>query len=95
MDILDNSDMSRIDQMNTVMVLPLMKKYFFRDLNYEDEYLPLIPSNYQTMINDQEFYNVCTEIAYRQKRSVIRFTNFNKTANKLISKIESEIQFIE
>jgi hypothetical protein len=33
MDILDNSDMSRIDQMNLVMVLPLMKKYFFRDLN--------------------------------------------------------------
>ena len=95
MDILDNSDMSRIDQMNTVMVLPLMKKYFFRDLNYEDEYLPLIPSDYQTMINDQEFYNVCTEIAYRQKRSMIRFTNFNKTANKLISKIESEIQFLE
>ena len=95
MDILDNSDMSRIDQMNLVMVLPMMKKYFFRDLNYEDESLPLIPSNYQTMINDPEFYNVCTEIAFRQKRSIIRFSNFNKTANNLISEIDSEIQFLE
>lgn len=95
MDILDNSDVRRIDQLNLVMVLPIMKKYFSRDLNNKDEYLPLIPSNYQTMINDQEFYNVCTEIAYRQKRSIIRFSNFNKKANKLISKIESEIQLIK
>ena len=101
MDILDNSDMSRIGQMNSVMVLPIIKKYFFRDLNHNRdlnlkiENFPLVPSNYQAMINDQDFYNVCTEVAFRQKRSIIRFSEFNKTANQLVSKIESEIRLLE
>jgi len=95
MDILDNSDMDRINQLNSTMVLPIMKKYFFRDLEYEDEYIPLVPNNYNAMINDPEFYNVCTEVAYRQRRSIIRFSKFNKSANQLIAKIESEILVLE
>lgn len=101
MDMLDNSDMSRISQMNSVMILPTIKKYFYRDLNYNAdlsltrENFPLIPSNYKAMTNDQEFYNVCTEAAFRQRRSIIRFKNFNKKANNLVSDIESEIIRLE
>ena len=95
MDILDNSDMSRIHQISTTMVNPIIKKYFYRDLNSKDEYLPYIPSNYDVMIQDPEFYNVCTEIAYRQLRSIVRYERFNEKAKHVITLIESEIQALE
>lgn len=95
MDILDNSDMERVNQVNTTMVLPMTKKYFYRDFNNEKEQYQLIPSNYIAMINDPEFYNICTEVAYRQKRSIIRFTKFNTSAKVLISEIDAEIRSLE
>lgn len=91
MDILDNSDKSRMDQINGTLFLPLAKKYLHRNIEFGKEYLSLIPTDYDTMIQDDEFYNVCTEIAYRQSRSSFRFKKFNKKANALISKISQEI----
>ena len=101
MDMLDVSDMNRINQMNIVMVLPIMKHYFFRDLNYDidsnitHDTFPLIPSNYEAMIHDPEFYNVCTEVAFKQQRSIKRFYDFNEKAKNVVSKIESEIKLLE
>jgi hypothetical protein len=95
MDILDTSDMSRFDQINITMLLPMIKKYFHRNLKSKGEHLPYMPSNYVAMINDPEFYNVCTELAYRQQRSSIRFAKFNEKAKELITKIESEIKALE
>lgn len=95
MDILDHADMGRIDQLNSVLVLPMLKTYFYRDMSVWGNDLPFIPSNYDAMINDPEFYNICTEVAFRQRRSIFRFTKFNKSANDLISRIESEIKRIE
>lgn len=95
MDILDNAEMNRIKQLTSIMILPMQKKYFFRDLNRETDFLDLVPSQYDEMINDPEFYNICTEVAYRQRRSIIRFSKFNTSANKLIAEIDSEIQLLE
>ena len=95
MDILDTSDMTRIDQINITMLLPMSKKYFYRNLKSNGEYLSYIPSNYDAMIQDPEFYNVCTELTYRQQRSSIRFAKFNEKAKELITKIESEIKALE
>lgn len=95
MNILDNSEMNRINQLTSIMVLPMQKRYFYRDLSDEGDFLLLVPSNYNEMINNPEFYNVCTEVAYRQRRSIIRFSDFNILANRLISKIESEIQLLK
>lgn len=95
MDILDNSDISRMNQINTTLFLPLAKKYLRRNITLNQEYLPYVPTDYETMMQDEEFYNVCTEIGYRQLRSYKRFENFNKKANNLISKIDQEIQILE
>lgn len=95
MDILDNSDMSRTNQIHTTMFLPLAKKYLRRNLENDKEYLSYVPTDYDTMLQDDEFYNVCTEIAYRQSRSSIRFKKFNTKASALISKIDQEIETLE
>jgi hypothetical protein len=95
MDILDRSEMSRIDQIGLTMTFPFIKKYFYRNLHSEEEYLPYVPSNYDAMINDPEFYNFCTELAYRQLRSSIRFSKFNTVAQTLILKIDTEIQSLD
>ncbi|WP_162920003.1 DUF6090 family protein [Hanstruepera ponticola] len=95
MDILDNSDMSSMNQINTTLFLPLAKKYLRRNITLNQEYLPYVPTDYETMMQDEEFYNVCTEIGYRQLRSYKRFENFNKKANNLISKIDQEIEKLE
>ena len=95
MEILDKAEMNRINQLTAELILPIEKKYFYRDLESSEEYLPLVPSNYEAMIQDPEFYNVCTEVAYRQRRSIKRYTNFNLSAQALISQIESEIERLE
>ena len=95
MDILDNSDMSRLDQIIITMILPISKKYFYRDLTSKNDYLPFIPSNYGVMIQDPEFYNVITEVANRQLRSKVRYERFNVKAKNVIALIESEIKALE
>lgn len=92
MDILDNSDMSRMDQINSVLFLPIAKKYLHREIELNQEYASFAPTDYNALMQDIEFYNVCTELAYRQLRSSIRFENFNRKADNLISKINEEIE---
>ena len=91
-DILDNSDMIRIDELNSIWILPNMEKYFYRDLAIRGNDLPLTPGHYDASIHNPEFDNICKEGAFRQRSLIIRFANFNKLANDLISGIESEIQ---
>lgn len=91
MEILDVSDMKRIDNLNLTMVLPIQKKYFHRDFTSTEEQWKLIPTNYDSMMADPEFFNVCTEMAFRQQRSINRFMEFNKSARALIEEIDAEL----
>ncbi len=92
MDILDRSEMSRLDQISITMTFPMIRKYFHRDLSSVDDNLPLIPSDYEAMMNDIEFFNFCTELGFRQMRSIVRYQNFNSKASKLIDKIDNELK---
>ena len=91
MDILDISEVKRQNMVFENIILPIQKKYFFRSKISDSEIWPLVPSNYQDMINDPEFYAVCTEIAYRQARSLDRFRAFNIKAKNVLDQIDKEL----
>jgi hypothetical protein len=91
MDILDLSEVSRLNMLNSTMAFPILKKYFNRDRFSALEYWPFVPHSYYKMMHDQEFYAVCVEYAYRQTRSIRRFKAFNQQAEEVISAINSEI----
>lgn len=91
MDILDISEVKRQNMIFENIILPIQKRYFFRDINSDSEIWALVPSNYKEMINDPEFYAVCTEIAYRQTRSLARFRAFNIKAKNVIDQIDKEL----
>ena len=90
MNILDVAEANRINQINSSMILPLIKDYFYRDLSVKN--YSYMPNNYEVMINDPRFYNICTEFSFRQKSSINRYQVFNQKARNLISRINSEIQ---
>jgi hypothetical protein len=92
MNILDVSEVNRQSMIYENIILPIQKKYFFRSESTNSEIWPLVPSNYQNMINDREFYAVCTEVAFRQTRSINRFRVFNIKAKEAIEQIDKELE---
>lgn len=91
MTILDVSDMARIMQVYSEMLFPIQKKYFYRDYHTISEDWPYKSGNVKAMLADPEFFNVLTEVAYRQNREIVRFKRFNIDANQLIDKINFEL----
>ncbi|WP_455168789.1 hypothetical protein [Aegicerativicinus sediminis] len=82
---------ARNDRYNISVVLPIQNKYFSRKWKGQSLNTDLHPSNYDVMMNDIQFYNMCTELAYRRKQAA---NNFIKSATKLkqlIAKIDQEI----
>jgi len=95
MNILDVSELNRQDMIYENMILPIQKKYFYRSISVDSEFWPLVLSDYENMIHDPEFYSACTEIAYRQTRSIARFQEFNIKAKHVIEQIDSELENME
>ncbi|SEP67131.1 hypothetical protein SAMN05421824_0017 [Hyunsoonleella jejuensis] len=97
MDILDIADMARMHILFENMVIPIQRKYFYRDHTSMEPWstTPFLPLNYNDMIHDMEFYSVCTEIAYRQTRSIQLYKAFNLNAESLVKEINSEIKNLE
>ncbi|WP_162919992.1 hypothetical protein [Hanstruepera ponticola] len=94
MDMLDIAEMERIHILFENMIVPIQKKYFYRDYTSKMPW-PYVPMNYSNMIEDMEFYAVCTEIAYRQTRSIERFKEFNIMSASVIEQIDSEIKVLK
>ena len=94
MNILDVSEVSRINLIHESMILPILKKYFYRKKNPENNEWELVVSDYDNMINDPEFYSTLTEIAHRQDRSIKRFRIFNIKAREIISQINKELNIL-
>ncbi len=92
MDILDVSEMNRLDALNETLVIPLQKKYFYRDYTSSKKVWPLLPMQYSNMMKDPEFYSACSEYAYRQHRSIMRFEAFNKKSQNVITQIDRELK---
>jgi hypothetical protein len=91
MNILDISEVSRGNSIYESMILPIQKKYFFRSKSSDNGEWQLMLSDYESMINDPEFYAVFTEVAYRQSRSMNRFHAFNTKAKDVIKQIDNEL----
>ncbi|MFD1314912.1 DUF6090 family protein [Namhaeicola litoreus] len=89
MDMLDIAEMERMNILFENMSVPMYRKYLYRD--YTKEPWPYVPFDYTNMMKDMEFYTVCTEIAFRQARSIERFKAFNILSANIIAQIDSEI----
>ena len=94
MGILDVSEVSRNYSINESMIIPILKKYFYRSKNPKNNEWELVVSDYDNMINDPEFYATITEMAYRQDRSIKRFRIFNTKAKEIINQINKELEVL-
>lgn len=92
MNILDVSEMNRQEMIYENMVLPIQKKYYYRRESLDSEHWPLILSNYEDMIHDPEFYAVCSEVAFRQAKSIGRFQVFNLKSKQVLEQIDRELE---
>ena len=95
MNILDVSEVSRGNLIYESMILPIQKKYFYRSKSSDGENWQLMLSDYESMINDPEFYAVFTEVAYRQSRSKNRFHKFNIKAKEILKQIDKELEQLQ
>ena len=97
MDILDIAEMERMYILFANMIAPMQKKYLSRVYSDMEPWFttPSKPINYNSMIQDIEFYGVCTEMVYRQSRSIQLYQAFNVKAEILIEQIDSEIELLK
>ena len=91
MDILDISNIKRLDLLLEHMIIPIQKKYFHRDYRTIMPW-PLVPNDYKGMMEDKEFYSVCTEMAYRQTRDIEKFKAFNIKSKRIVDQINAELK---
>lgn len=91
MDILDVSEVNRLNGLFENMLIPIQRRHFYRDHTSREETWPFRPTDYERMMRDPEFYSVCTEYAYRQTRSIERFKAFNEASRQLIARIDAEL----
>ncbi|MBO6879519.1 DUF6090 family protein [Winogradskyella sp.] len=83
---------ARNDRYNANVVLPLQNKYFSRHWKAENLNSGLHPINYESMIKDVEFFNMCTELAYRRKQTAINSRNSAQRLKQVVHKINEEIR---
>ena len=97
MDILVIADVSRMHILFANMVIPIQRKYFYKDYTSMEPWsiTPSLPLNYNDMIYDKEFYSVCTEMVYRQTRSIQLYEAFILKGEGLIQQIDSEIEHLK
>lgn len=74
---------------NQSVVLPMITKYFYCN---GDDYWELNPSNYKEMINDQEFYNMCSILKMYYGRDIRHFNEALREMRSLSADLKKEIK---
>ena len=91
MDKLDIAEMTRMNILFENMIVPMQRKYFYKDYTSNVPW-HYVPYDYNDMMKDMEFYSVCTEMAFRQTRSIERYKAFIFRSESLIEQIDLEIK---
>ena len=106
--VLDEAERGRVNSQYDHMIIPMRRKYFYKkkvsSAEYAKNQLPVfsfpheineirvLPSDYNSMIRDQEFYNITTDVNYRQQRMMIRNGVFLTNAREVSEKIGAYIK---
>jgi hypothetical protein len=92
MDILDVSDLNSHSNYMSSVVDPIISKYFYYDWKSEELPWNVIPMDYKTMMNDKQFYSICTRLTYSLEVSIIKSESFIIKAKLLNESIKKEIK---
>jgi len=89
-DILDESRINRQYHYNISVVLPMITKYFKK--NPEQRGFNLHPTDYEAMLADQQFYNMCSILASTNHANARTYRRFIEKAEQLMVDISDEIK---
>ena len=95
MDILDVSNLISHNNYMTSVANPVLSKYFYYNWKSMESIFQQIPTNYDVMITDKQFYSICSRILLDQQIALLRFEAFIEKSLILNHAIEDRIKLIQ